>query len=122
MKIKSKHLKIYAWLFLIVGFLTTSGALLILSKAFLFNKYTMNAMILPAINLFIAGPFSLISGFLLIDKHMRGIILGLVTSGLLIFCSVSYFFQILINENINSMWDLFPHLFGLAFPLALYLM
>ena len=68
MKALSRNLMIYSWIFLIVGFLTTAGSLLILSQGYLFNKYQMNEMYLPALLLFLAGPFSLVSGFLLIDK------------------------------------------------------
>jgi hypothetical protein len=114
MKRPSRNLMNYAWTFLIVGFLTTAGSMLTLSKGFLFNKYSMNEMILPAINLFIAGPCSLISGFLLIDKYKRGIIFGLVTSGLFIFCSITFLFQSLYNQSQNSIWNLLPAFIGIS--------
>jgi drug/metabolite transporter (DMT)-like permease len=113
MKILSKNLMIYSWIFLIAGFLTTAGSMLILSQGFLFNKYQMNEMHLPAVLLFVAGPFSLVSGFLLIDKFKRGVIFGLVTSGIFIFCSVSYFFQSLLNESNTSILKLSPGLVGI---------
>jgi hypothetical protein len=114
MKIIARNLSIYSWIFLIIGFLTTAGSMLILSKGFLYHKYEMHDMILPAVLLFVAGPFSLISGFLLIDKYKRGIIFGLVTSGIFIFCSVTYFFQAIINENNTSLINLSPALIGIA--------
>jgi hypothetical protein len=113
MKILSKNLKIYSWIFLIVGFLTTSGSMLLISKTYLYSQFQMNDMILPAILLFVAGPFSLASGFLLIDKFKRGIIFGLVTSGIFIFCSISYFFQSIINEQNASFIKLSPGLLGI---------
>ena len=113
MKIISKNLMIYSWIFLIVGFITTAGSMLIISKTFLYNKYQVDDMILPAILLFVAGPFSLVSGFLLIDKFKRGIIFGLVTSGIFIFCSVSYFFQSIINEQNASFLKLSPGMVGI---------
>ncbi len=114
MKVLSKNLMIYSWIFLIAGFLTTAGSMLILSQGFLFNKYQMNEMYLPAVLLFVAGPFSLVSGFLLIDKFKRGVIFGLVTSGIFIFCSVSYFFQNLLNESNTSLLKLSPGLVGIV--------
>lgn len=114
MKLPSRNLMNYAWIFLIVGFLTTAGSMLTLSKGFLFNKYSINEMFLPTINLFIAGPFSLISGFLLIDKYKRGIIFGLVTSGLFIFCSVSFLFQSIFTEDKKSLLNLLPAFIGIS--------
>jgi hypothetical protein len=114
MKALSRNLMIYSWIFLIVGFLTTAGSLLILSKGYLFNKYQMSEMYIPALLLFVAGPFSLVSGFLLIDKFKRGMVFGLVTSGIFIFCSVSYFLQSLINESHTSLLKLSPGLVGIA--------
>jgi hypothetical protein len=103
MKISTKNLTTFAWIFLVTGFFTTSVAILLFSKVLLFQNYSAFQLLAPASQLIIAGPFSLISGFLLFDKYKRGIIFGLVTSGVFIFYAVT-------NE---SLWSLLPAILGL---------
>jgi hypothetical protein len=113
MKISTKNLTTFAWIFLVTGFFTTSVAILLFSKVLLFQNYSAFQLLAPASQLIIAGPFSLISGFLLFDKYKRGIIFGLVTSGVFIFYAVTIFFENRIGTTNESLWSLLPAILGL---------
>ena len=111
MKFSTRKLNWFGWLFLVFGLFILGIAILFAAQEALFNKNGFSMSISMINQLIITGIFCMLSGIFLLERSTRGIILGLVTSGILIFLSIVIIFENNLNTTNSSLWNILPAIF-----------
>lgn len=111
MKFSTRKLNWFGWLFLVFGLFILGIAILVAAQEALFNKNGFSMSISMINQLIITGIFCMLSGIFLLERSTRGIILGLVTSGILIFLSIVIIFENNLNTTNSSLWNILPAIF-----------
>lgn len=111
MKFSTRKLNWFGWLFLVFGLFTLGIAILVAAQEALYNRNSFSMSISMISQLIITGIFCMLSGIFLLDRTSRGIVLGLVTSGILIFLSIVIIFENNLNTGNSSLWNILPAIF-----------
>jgi len=84
-------MRLFAFLFLLTGIFAITGSLFCWGKGWLFAQTDLQTVMIPMADLFLTGPLSLLTAYLLFIKKNSGILLGLITSGTYLLGSVLVF-------------------------------
>jgi peptidoglycan/LPS O-acetylase OafA/YrhL len=111
MKFSSKKLDRFGWFFLVLGLFILGLGILAVAQEIIYDTTQFTKPISFITQLIISGVFSMLSGIFLLDRTRRGIVLGLVTSGILIFLSTIIIFENNFSFSDSTIWSILPALF-----------
>lgn len=107
--------KTFAWVFIATGVFAIVGALFSWGEGWLFSQERLLTVLLPAADLLVAGPLSLLAGRgMLLDRRSR-VIFGLMASGVYLFGSVLVYVLVFWQGPPYPMRLVIPPIFGVSF-------